>query len=312
MDNQNKWEKEVVTALLSEQRKSRISGWFFKTFIILYILISTAVTFRAINSFSEPDTNDGVKHTAIIELSGVILDKLPSSADNIISALRRAMYDSDTAGIIIRCNSPGGSPVQSDYIYREIRRLRSSNPGIPIHTVVTDVCASGGYYVASATDNIYVNPSSIVGSIGVINEGFGYTKLMNKLGVERRILTSGKNKSLGDPFSPMSKESIQHTKRIMSSIHREFINSVVIGRGQRLKLDNENLFTGLYWTGRKSIKLGLADQIGDIYTVSENVIGVTNIVDFTTRETTANKFLRKFSTELKVMLRSLNSYTISL
>lgn len=312
MDNRNKWEREVVTALLSEQRKSRISGWFFKAFVVLYILISTAVGIRAVNSFSEPDTSDGVKHTALIELSGIIMDKSSASADSIISALKRAVYDPDTAGIIIRCNSPGGSPVQSDYIYREIRRLRSSNPGIPIHTVVTDMCASGGYYVAAATDNIYVNPSSIVGSIGVINEGFGYTELMKKLGVERRILTSGKNKSMLDPFSPMSKESVQHTKQIMSSIHREFINSVVVGRGQKLKLDNKNLFTGLYWPGRQAIKLGLADKIGDIYTVSKNVIGSTNIVDFTTRESIMNKFLRNITTELKIMFQTLNSYVISL
>jgi len=311
MNTQNSWEKEVVSALLSEQRKTRLSGWLFKAFIILYILVSTAVGIRAFNSFAEPVTSDGIKHTALIELSGIIMDKAPAGADRIISALRRAMYDPDTAGIILRCNSPGGSPVQSDYIYREIRRLRSSNPGTPIHTVVTDVCASGGYYAASATDRIFVNPSSIVGSIGVINEGFGYTELMEKLGVERRVLTAGQHKALLDPFMPASELGKNHTKKIMASIHHEFIKAVKRGRGKRLKAD-DSIFTGLYWPGRKAISLGLADGIGDIWTVSNNIIGVPNMVDFTTRESQMNQFMRKLTTETKIMFKELSSYVISL
>ena len=311
MNTQNNWEKEVVSALLSEQRKSRLSGWIFKSFIILYILVSTAVGIRAFNSFSEPVTSDGVKHTALIELSGIIMDKAPAGADHIISALRRAMYDPDTAGIIIRCNSPGGSPVQSDNIYREIRRLRSSNPGTPIHTVVTDVCASGGYYVASATDKIFVNPSSILGSIGVINAGFGYTELMEKLGVERRVLTAGKHKAMLDAFMETTPEGENHTKKIMASIHHEFIKSVKRGRGKRLKKD-DTMFSGLYWPGRKSISLGLADGIGDIWTVSSNIIGVNNMVNFTTQESSMSQFMRKLTNETKIMFKELSSYVISL
>ena len=306
------WENEVVSALLSEQRKTRISGWFFKSFAALYIIAITIAVYAMLHTSTTPSTSGGVKHAAIINLSGIIVDRSPASADNVIRALRNAMYDPDTAGIIIRCNSPGGSPVQSDYIYREIRRLRSSNPGTPIHTVVTDVCASGGYYVAAATDKIFVNPNSILGSIGVITEGFGYAEIMEKLGVERRVFTSGENKNMLDPYEPLNASDIKHSKKIMSEIHREFINSVVRGRGQKLKLHHPDIFSGLYWTGRSSIKLGLADGIGDIYTVSKNYFGVNSVVDFTTRESQMNKIIRQLSTEIKIMFKELSSYVVSI
>jgi protease-4 len=304
-------EKDVVDALLEEQRKTRIFRWFFGTFAVMYILFLTMAMFHLFSDKSY-DSSTNEKHTAVIKLDGVIQDKAYTSADNVIASLRRAMYDPMTKGIILRCNSPGGAPVQSDYIYREIRRLRSSNPGIPVHTVISDMCASGGYYIASATDKIYVNPSSIVGSIGVINDGFGFTKLMKKLGVERRILTSGKNKSMLDPFSESKKSHVKHTKEIMSEIHREFINAVVVGRGDRLQSHHKDIFSGLYWTGRKAIKLGLADGIGDVYTVSANDIGANLLVDFTPRETDMNRFIKNLSSEVKVMFSSLSSYIFSL
>jgi len=220
------------------------------------------------------------KHTALVELKGVISDKSEASADTVIEGLRNAFEDENTAGVILRANSPGGSPVQSGYIYKEIKRLRELHPDTPLYAVVTDVCASGCYYVVSAADDIYVDEASIIGSIGVRMDSFGFVETMEKLGVERRLYTAGESKGFLDPFTPAKSDEVEHVKLLLDSIHRQFITAVQQGRGERLH-ENDKLFTGLVWTGEEGIPMGLADEIGSSSYVAREVIGVEEIVEFT-------------------------------
>jgi protease-4 len=220
------------------------------------------------------------KHTALVDLKGVISDSSEASADKIITGLRDAFEDKNTAGVILRANSPGGSPVQSAYIYDEIRRLRELYPDTPLYAVVTDICASGCYYVASAADDIYVDKSSIIGSIGVRMDSFGFVDTLKKLGVERRLYTAGESKGFLDPFTPSKPSDVEHVKLLLESIHRQFISAVKTGRGDRLK-DDAQLFTGLVWTGEESLPMGLADKIGSSGYVAREVIGEEEIVEFT-------------------------------
>ena len=180
-------------------------------------------------------------------------------------------------------NTPGGSPVQSAYIYEEILQIKKENPDLPIYAVVSDICASGGYYIASAADKIYVNQASIIGSIGVIMDGYGFVEILKKLGIERRLMTAGKNKALLDPFSPVNEQEKQHIQVLLAQVHKQFIDAVKHGRGDRLK-DNGNLFSGLIWTGAESIKLGLVDAIGNDDYVAKEIIGAEKLVNFTPRE----------------------------
>jgi protease-4 len=224
-----------------------------------------------------------VKHTALVDLKGVISDSSEASADNIITGLRDAFEDENTAGVILRANSPGGSPVQSAYIYDEIKRLRELYPDTPLYAVVTDVCASGCYYVVSAADDIYVNNSSIVGSIGVRMDSFGFVDTIKMLGVERRLYTAGESKGFLDPFTPSKPADVAHVKLLLESIHEQFISAVKSGRGERLK-DNQKLFSGLVWTGEESLPMGLADKVGSSGYVAREVIGEEEIVDFTEKQ----------------------------
>ena len=220
------------------------------------------------------------KHTALVDLNGVISDSTEASADTVIKGLRNAFEDENSAGIILRANSPGGSPVQSGYIYKEIKRLRELHPDTPLYAVVTDVCASGCYYVVSAADEIYVDEASIIGSIGVRMDSFGFVDTMKKLGVERRLYTAGESKGFLDPFMPQKSADVEHVKLLLDSIHTQFITAVQQGRGDRLH-DNDKLFTGLVWTGEESIPMGLADKIGSSSYVAREVIGEEEIVEFT-------------------------------
>jgi protease-4 len=233
------------------------------------------------------------KHTAMVELRGVIASDTAASADNITSGLQAAFKDSNTQGVILRINSPGGSPVQAGYINDEIRRLRAQYPNIPMYAVVEDICASGGYYVAVAADKIYVDKASIVGSIGVVMDGFGFTGAMEKLGIERRAITAGENKKFLDPFSPMNAAQKEFAQNMLEEIHQQFISVVRTGRGQRLK-ETPDLFSGLVWTGPKSIELGLADAMGSVESVARDVIKAEDIVDYTLRENIAERVARKF------------------
>ncbi|WP_296755137.1 S49 family peptidase [Thiobacillus sp.] len=276
------WEREVLEKLalsaIREQRRSRHWSILFKTLGFLYLFI---VLFLAAGWFG----SDGVsikEHTALVDLQGVIASD-QASADSVISSLQGAFKDKKTKGVILRINSPGGSPVQAGQIYDEIRRLRALHPKTPLYAVVDDICASGGYYVAAGADKIFVDKASIVGSIGVLMDGFGFTQTMQKLGVERRLLTAGDNKGFLDPFSPVDPKQAAFAKQMLEEIHGQFIGVVREGRGKRLQ-ETPEMFSGLVWSGEKSIQLGLADALGNVESVARDVIKAEDIVDYTQRE----------------------------
>ncbi len=283
-DNENSgWERRVLEGLagaaLKEQRIARRWGIFFKlSFLacLVYVLV-------LINGIGSTETLGDSKHTALVDLHGVIEAEGEASADKINTSLQNAFADTHTSGVIIRVNSPGGSPVQAGMINDEIRRLRALHPAIPLYVVVEDICASGGYYVAAAADKIYVNKASVVGSIGVLMDGFGFTGTMEKLGVERRLLTAGSNKGFLDAFSPMEPQQRKYAQVLLDDIHQQFIGVVKEGRGKRLK-DDPEMFSGLMWTGQKSIDMGLADGLGTVESVARDIIKSEDIVDYTQKD----------------------------
>lgn len=281
---------KIASEAITEQRRARRWSVFFKLFMVGYISIFTI--YYLVGGMDGPSLS-GKKHTALIDISGVISADSEASADYIVSGLRAAFEDKNTAGIILRINSPGGSPVQAGYVNDEIYRLRDEYPDIPIYSVITDVCASGGYYIAAAADKIYADKASVVGSIGVIMSGFGFVDSIEKLGIERRLLHAGKNKGFLDPFSPLKAEDVEHVETLLTDIHQQFVDAVMKGRGDRLAND-EKIFSGLIWTGEQSIALGLVDALGSAGYVAREVIGVEEIVDFTKRKT----FLDQFANEI--------------
>src|SRR3954463_1675044 len=294
-DNSNgPWERELITKLataaLAEQRRARRWGIFFKLLTFAYI---TFVLLAFVDWGSRTDLGGGKKHTAMVELTGLIAPGNDASAEKVNGALQAAFKDKNTQGVILRINSPGGSPVQSQTIYDEMRRLRKKYPEIPLYAVVEDICASGGYFVAAGADRIYVSKSSLVGSIGVIMNGFGFTGLMDKVGVERRLITSGENKAFLDPFSPLQEKHREFAQKLAGEIHQQFIAVVREGRGKRLK-EGPETFSGLIWSGEKSIEMGLADGVGSLDFVAREVVKAEDIVDFTQKENLAEKFAKRF------------------
>ncbi len=282
-DQEHLWERRVITKLaqasLKEQKRARRWSIFFKFLVFAYF---TFILFM----FAEPDISKAKiakNHTALVELEGVIADGESSSADNIVSALRSAFEDVKTKGVILRINSPGGTPVQAGYIYDEILRLREKYPDTPLYAVVSDMAASGGYYVASAADEIYVSNSSIVGSIGVRMDSFGVVDAMEKLGIESRTLTAGENKALLDPFTPVNEKAMKHLQSMIDEIHQQFIDAVKKGRGDRLK-EIDDLYSGLIWTGSEALEFGLVDKIGSASHVAREVIGAEDIVEYSVEE----------------------------
>ena len=293
-DSNSSWERELVTKLaneaLLEQRKRRRWGIFFKLLTFAYV---TFLLIVMVDWSGRGDLTGGKKHTAMVELSGLIAPGTDASAERVNASLQAAFKDKNTQGVVLRINSPGGSPVQSQTIYDEMRRLRKKYPDIPLYAVVEDICASGGYFVAAGADRIYVSKSSIVGSIGVLMNGFGFTGLMDKLGIERRLITAGERKGMLDPFSPLDDKDRQYAKQLMEEIHRQFIGVVREGRGKRLK-ETPDMFSGLIWSGEKSVELGLADGFGSLDSVAREVIKAEDIVDYTQKEGIAEKFARRF------------------
>lgn len=301
MSEGNNWEKDVLTSIategLKEQRSTRRWGIFFKSLTFVYLFVLLLV----INP-SSPDTRvKGEKHTALVELKGVIAPGAEASADNIVTGLRAAFEDKDTSGVILRINSPGGSPVQSGYIYDEILRLREKYPDTPLYAVISDICASGGYYVAAAAEKIYADQASIVGSIGVRMDNFGFVEAMKKLGIERRTLTAGKNKAIMDPFAPANPKVNEHLKGLLNSVHGQFINAVKQGRGDRLK-EVEGMFSGLIWTGDQSVEIGLIDELGNSSYVAREVIGEENIVNFSRQPDFFEKFSKQIGAQISALL----------
>jgi protease-4 len=290
-DNDGQWERGLIERLagaaLQEQRRARRWGIFFKLLTFAYI---TVIIVMAVDWGDRRATSG--KHTALVELSGVIAPGTDASAERVMAALQAAFKDENTQGVVMRINSPGGSPVQSNYIYEEMRRLRKKHPAVPLYAVVEDLCASGGYYVAAAADRIYVGQASIVGSIGVRMDSFGVTGLMDKLGIERRLLTAGENKGFLDPFLPVDPAQKAHAQALLEDVHRQFIGAVRDGRGKRLK-ETPDMFSGLVWTGQKSIELGLADGVGSVDYVAREVVKADKVVDYTQKENLAERFARR-------------------
>jgi len=278
--------REFLWENLKEKKRARRWNIAFRVFIAAYLMF-----FLFVFLDSEVPSSNG-DHTALIDVDGVISADGDVRADDVVAGLREAFEADDVKGIIVRINSPGGSPVQAGYINAEMSRLRGEHPDIPLYAVVADMCASGGYYIAAAADKIYVDKASIVGSIGVLMDGFGFVGAMEKLGIERRLFTAGKYKGLLDPFSPMDEKSKEHAKEILTQVHEQFINTVKRGRGDRLS-DDPDLFTGLFWTGEKAKELGLVDEFGSTGYVARDVIGAEKIIDYTQQESMLDQIARQ-------------------
>lgn len=291
----NNWERGVLEKLamsaIQEQRRARHWSIFFKTLGFLFLFMVLFVSMGWLDK-KEPHLG-GAKHTALVDMQGIIAADAQASADNLIPSLQEAFKDKNTQGVILRINSPGGSPVQAGQINDEIVRLRAKYPSIPLYVVVEDICASGGYYVAAAADKIFVDKASLIGSIGVLMDGFGFTGTMEKLGVERRLITAGTNKGFMDPFSTMRPDQQEYAKKMLAEIHQQFINVVKQGRGSRLK-ETPDTFSGLVWNGQKGVEMGLADGFGSLESVARDVIKAEDIVDFTVKEGFADRLAKRF------------------
>ena len=279
---ETQWERGLLERLafasLAEQRRARRWNLAFRFAILVWLTLP----FIFWLDLEWPDQDESSRHSALIEVRGIIRDEGEASADRIVAGLRAAFQDAGTAGVIIRVNSPGGSPVQAGYVSDEIARLRALHPDIPVYAVISDVAASGGYYIAAAADEIYASESSVIGSIGVLMNGFGFVDAMDKLGVERRLLTAGEHKGFMDPFLPTSDKQLAHARSLLENVHEHFIRAVKRGRGNRLAEEAE-IFSGLLWTGSQSLDLGLVDALGNSSYVAREVIGEEKIVDFTPR-----------------------------
>jgi protease-4 len=303
------WEREtlekLVFATIKERRAARRWSIFFRLAFLAVVVIGLW-TYLGL-SFGGDDENLG-RHTALIEINGEIEAEGSGAADNVIPSLNKAFADAGSAAVVLRIDSPGGSPVQAGIIVDEIRRLKRGYPDKPLYVVVDEICASGGYYIAAAADRIYVNKASIVGSVGVLMDSFGFTGTMEKLGVERRLMTAGVNKGFLDPFSPQSDKHRAHAQEMLNEIHQQFITVVRTGRGARLK-ETPEMFSGLYWTGAKAVEMGLADGFGTVDTVARDIVKAEDIVDYTAHEGLPERVLKKFGASvgegaLKAMSRT--------
>jgi protease IV len=288
------WERDLLNRLafsaLSEQRRARRWSIFFRALLFLYLFILLFV-FLSDGLFTTRQA--AARHTALVEVQGIIADNAEASADRIVGGLRAAFEDTRTAGVILRINSPGGSPVQAGYVYDEIARLREKHPDIPLYAVITDMGASGGYFIAAAADEIYANQASVVGSIGVVLNSFGFSEAMERLGIERRLLTAGEYKGMLDPFSPTQADELEHVQALLDTIHQQFVDVVKRGRGDRLQAPDEMLFSGLIWTGEQGVELGLIDGLASSSFVAREIIGVETIVDFTRRPDFFERFAQR-------------------
>jgi protease-4 len=288
-----RWERDALERLaraaLDEQRRARHWGIFFKVLTFVYLF---ALLFIGLGWIGGREAPVSGRHTALVSIEGVISADSLASAERVNKGLKNAFADTNTAGVILRINSPGGSPVQAGQINDEMQRLRALHPKVPLYVVVEDVCASGGYFVAAAADRIYVNQASLVGSIGVLMDGFGFTGTMDKLGVERRLLTAGENKGFLDPFSPLTDKQKAYAQELLRDIHQQFIDVVRKGRGNRLK-ETPELFSGLVWTGDQSVKMGLADAMGSVDYVAREVIKAERVVEFTPGQNLIERFAQR-------------------
>lgn len=300
------WEREVIEKLalaaVTEQTRARRWSVFFKSLLFLYLVAIFGVAMYP--KIQQDMGVDGTDHTAVIDVVGLIAEDKDSNAADIIESLRDAVKDKHTKGIILHSNSPGGSPVQSAYVYEEIRNIKKEHPDLPVYAVVSDICASGCYYIASASDKIFVNQSSLIGSIGVLMDGFGFVDVMQKLGVERRLLTAGAHKAMLDPYSPPKADETQYMQGLLDQVHQQFISAVKAGRGDRLK-ETPDMFSGLVWTGEAGVKLGVADGFGNDDYVAKEIIGAEKLVDFTQQGRLLDKIAGKLGASFGQAIGSL-------
>lgn len=288
------WERDALERLafaqVNEARLRRRWGIFFKFTTLAVVLFLIWQIF----DFGDKEMESVGRHTALVEIDGTIeAGNGTGSAEKVITALNNAYSDKGAAAVVMRINSPGGSPVQAGIIYDEMLRLRRDHPNVPLYVVVEEMCASGGYYIAAAADKIFVNKASIVGSIGVLMDGFGFTGLMDKLGIDRRLLTAGENKGFLDPFSPQTAKQKEYAQGMLNEVHQQFITAVREGRGKRLK-ETPEMFSGLFWSGARAVELGLADGFGTVDTVARNVVKAEDIVDYTVHEGLPERVLKRF------------------
>ena len=290
--------ERLLLAHLVEQRKTRRWSLVFKSLGFIWLF---AIVFLLI--FRDDGTFASVRpHTALIDVNGEIGGDHGVTADALIASLNAAFEDKHTQAVVLRINSPGGSPVHAGQINDEIRRLRGKYAKIPVYAVVDDICASGGYYIAAAADKIFVDKASLVGSIGVLMDGFGFTEGMKKLGVERRLLAAGDNKGFLDPFSPLEPRQESHARTMLTEVHQQFIKVVRQGRGKRLK-ETPEIFSGLVWSGARSIELGLADALGSLDYVAREVVKAEDIVDYSPQESLADRLARRIGTAMGDAMR---------
>ena len=282
--------ESLAKGALQEQRRSRRWGIFFKLLTFCWLFFSMAIIYNATEISNGSLAESAVEHTALVDIDGQIGGN-DVNADIVVTGLRAAFADANTQAVILRINSPGGSPVQSGYIYDEIRRLRSVHKEKPLYAVITDLGASGGYYIAAAADKIYADKASLVGSIGVISSGFGFVEAMDNLGITRRTYTSGENKAFLDPFQSVNPQAAAQWQTSLDTIYQQFIDAVKAGRGDRLA-DNPDIFSGMVWSGQQATELGLVDDLGSASYVAREVVGAEEIVDYTFRLSPLEKFAR--------------------
>ena len=283
---------QIAQLYLQERRSDRRWRVFFR---LVWLAVFALLAWTAYSDHLLPAPPIG-PHTALVEVRGEIASDTEASADNLIGALRSAFEDEGSQAVVLRINSPGGSPVQAGLVYDEIRRLKSLH-NKRVFAVVEEECASGAYYIAAAADEIYTDKASIVGSIGVLMDGFGFADAMERLGIERRLLTAGVNKGIGDPFSPLSDEQRGYLKATLDQVHQQFIAVVREGRGERLK-ETPEIFSGLFWNGEQAVKLGLADHLGSLDYVAREVIKAENIIDYTPKENIAERLANRFGASI--------------
>ena len=287
--------EKTLLASVQEQRRSRRWGIFFKSLTFLY-LIGALFVLSPLSKLDGAATT-GKPHTALIEVRGTIADRQEASADNLVTSLRRAFKDEQTRAVVLRINSPGGSPVQSGYVYDEIKRLRALHPDTPVYAVIADIGASGAYYIAAAADQIYADKASLVGSIGVTAAGFGFVETLDKLGIERRTYTAGEHKAFLDPFQPEREDEREFWQGVLHTTHQQFIDQVKKGRGDRLQ-EHPDLFSGLVWSGEQAVELGLVDGLSSASAVARDLVGIEELVDFTHRESPFQRFSRQLGTSI--------------
>ena len=292
-NKKDNWEQKVIEKIASnslvEQRRSRRWGIFFKLITLLYV----GIIIYGFTAISESPITSNERITALVKLDGVIGSNLDINAQDVINGLKQAYAHQGTEAVILSINSPGGSPVQSGIINDEISRYKITHPDIPVYAVVEDICASGGYYIAVAADQIFVNQASIIGSIGVRMDGFGLEDLIKNIGIERRLLTAGENKAMLDPFLPIVPEQEEFVQNLLDKIHNQFITAVKQGRGERLAQDPQ-IFSGLFWDGNTAINLGLVDSLGSVGSVARDIVGNDNVIDFTTKASFGERLAEKF------------------